>query len=258
MAKETPYFSHDYYSRTSDEIQSLIIDYGAEAYGIYWATVEILHEEDTHSIKLTETFYKSFAKQMSTSVEQVVSILRTACQYDLFIFTPDDNSIRSNRVDRNIKIREDLSNLRSIAGKSSASKRALIKENSTSVEQVLTGVKQVATKERKGKEIKEKENKVNIEFEIFWDFYAKKVGSKEKCKKKWDALSLEIQEKIIATLPAFLDAIKDKQFQPHPETYLNQKRWEDELKPHQEQKQQVDFQGRLKPFIPKKQIEWGE
>jgi len=35
--------------------------------------------------------------------------------------------------------------------------------------------------------------------------------------------------KIIDTLPNFLKSITDKQFQPHPQTYLNQSRWNDEI-----------------------------
>ena len=70
---------------------------------------------------------------------------------------------------------------------------------------------------------------INIEFEIFWNLYNKKVGSKEKLKTKWEKLKDEQRQKIIDTLPTFLNGIKDKQFQPHPETYLNNERWEDEL-----------------------------
>lgn len=74
-------------------------------------------------------------------------------------------------------------------------------------------------------------NKINIEFEIFWNLYNKKVGSKDSCESKWKKLTNEERQKIIDTLPNFLKAITDKQFQPHPQTYLNQKRWNDELTP---------------------------
>ncbi|SHH95614.1 Uncharacterized conserved protein YdaU, DUF1376 family [Chryseobacterium oranimense] len=67
-----------------------------------------------------------------------------------------------------------------------------------------------------------------IEFSVFWDLYDKKVGDKEGCKKKWDKLSFDTQNKIIETLPGFKSKIEDKKFQPHPATYLNQKRWNDE------------------------------
>lgn len=67
-----------------------------------------------------------------------------------------------------------------------------------------------------------------IEFLIFWNLYDKKVGDKEGCKKKWDKLPVETQNIIIETLPGFKSKIEDKKFQPHPATYLNQKRWNDE------------------------------
>lgn len=75
-----------------------------------------------------------------------------------------------------------------------------------------------------------KDNNIhNIVFSVFWDLYNKKVGSKDKCEKKWNKLSDQERQKIIDTLPAFLNSIKDKQFQPYPETYLNGKRWNDEI-----------------------------
>lgn len=173
MSKETYYFSHDFNSRNDDKIQVLLIDYGAESYGIFWAITEILHEEENHKIELSDIFYKSFAKQMSTSVEQVVSILRSAIQYDLFYQINEENKIfiASNRVNKNVTLRDELSNKRSKAGKESALKRALLKESSTSVKQVLTNDEQVSTKERKGKENKGKENKrKKKEIDIYFDF----------------------------------------------------------------------------------------
>lgn len=68
-----------------------------------------------------------------------------------------------------------------------------------------------------------------IEFEKFWDLYDKKVGDKKKCSKKFNSLSAETIQKIFDTLPDFMKSIKDKQFQPHPLTYLNNSRWNDEL-----------------------------
>jgi len=71
--------------------------------------------------------------------------------------------------------------------------------------------------------------KLNVDFETFWNLYDKKVGDKKRCEKKWTKLKDSDREEIIKTLPAFKSHIKDKQFQPYPETYLNQRRWEDEI-----------------------------
>lgn len=80
---------------------------------------------------------------------------------------------------------------------------------------------------------------INIVFDVFWNLYNKKVGSKSKCERKWNKLKDAERQKIVDTLPNFLAGIKDKQFQPFPETYLNQERWNDEIKPIETVKKMV-------------------
>lgn len=73
------------------------------------------------------------------------------------------------------------------------------------------------------------ENSDDFYFEKFWNQYNKKVGDKKKIEAKWIKLKQSDRDKIFETLPLFLSGIKDKQFQPYPETYLNNRRWEDEI-----------------------------
>lgn len=67
----------------------------------------------------------------------------------------------------------------------------------------------------------------NILFESFWGLYPVKVA-KAKCKTKFESLPEVTQQKIISILPAY---IAYKPFEtynhPNPETFLNQKRYED-------------------------------
>jgi hypothetical protein len=65
-------------------------------------------------------------------------------------------------------------------------------------------------------------------FDEFWDMYNKKVDSK-KCKEKYEKLTESQRAKIKQTLPSYLATIKDKQFQKHPSTYLNNECWNDEI-----------------------------
>ena len=95
-------------------------------------------------------------------------------------------------------------------------------------------------------ELKPYEESDKIEFDVFWELYGNKIKRKP-CERKWNNLSLKTQEKIIETLPAFKDSITDKKYLPHPETYLNGERWNDEIE-QQENKQ--DYTG-YKP-----QIDW--
>jgi len=100
--------------------------------------------------------YKAIGKQMATSVEQVEQVVKSCLSYGLFI--QDDNEFYSERVNENIETRDEISALRSKAGKESAKKRA----NLTPVEQVSTNDEQNPTKESKGKEKKVKEIKENV------------------------------------------------------------------------------------------------
>lgn len=68
-----------------------------------------------------------------------------------------------------------------------------------------------------------------IAFDVFWDSYDKKVGSKSKLVKKWDSLPLAEQELILTHIPEYKLAQPDKQFRKDPSTYLNNKSWEDEI-----------------------------
>lgn len=87
--------------------------------------------------------------------------------------------------------------------------------------------------------VKKSKEEYNIEFSVFWDLYNKKVGDKNACERKWYKLKDAERQKIIDTLPNFLAGIKDKQFQAHPLTYLNQQRWNDEIKPIETVKKMV-------------------
>jgi hypothetical protein len=70
-------------------------------------------------------------------------------------------------------------------------------------------------------------------FDDFWNLYDKKVG-KVKAEAKFNKLSSDVKERIMSTLPAFLKTITDKKYQPHPTTYLNNMRWEDEIEEPEE------------------------
>src|SRR5690606_16709068 len=71
--------------------------------------------------------------------------------------------------------------------------------------------------------------KEGIDFDFFWNDYDKKVGEKSKIKKKWDSLSMSDQNAILDHIPKYKKSQPEKQFRKHPETYLNNKSWLDEI-----------------------------
>jgi hypothetical protein len=87
-----------------------------------------------------------------------------------------------------------------------------------------------AKKERKGKEIKGKEIKeINISFDSFWDLYDKKTGEKLKLSDKWNKLSDSERTAIMKYIPFYKICQPDKKFRKDPQTFLNNKSWNDEL-----------------------------
>jgi hypothetical protein len=70
---------------------------------------------------------------------------------------------------------------------------------------------------------------INIDFEWFWNDYDKKVGDKQKLKKKWIKLTDEERQNAMNYLDLYKQSVPDKQFRKNPETFLNNKSWNDEI-----------------------------
>ena len=71
-----------------------------------------------------------------------------------------------------------------------------------------------------------------MQFEDFWKLYPRKVA-KLVAKRIWGRLSIKDRNIIFIMLPQHLLRWKDKELQyiPHASTWLNQRRFEDELEP---------------------------
>ncbi len=66
-------------------------------------------------------------------------------------------------------------------------------------------------------------------FEEFWNDYEKKVGKKDKLIPKWRKLSDVDKINIKAYIPLYKTAQPDKKYRKNPETFLNNKSWNDEI-----------------------------
>ncbi len=66
-------------------------------------------------------------------------------------------------------------------------------------------------------------------FEDFYDLYDKKIGNKSAMEKKFNKLPQKVKEKIIDYLPEYIQSTPDKTYRKNPQTFLNNKSWEDEI-----------------------------
>jgi hypothetical protein len=72
-------------------------------------------------------------------------------------------------------------------------------------------------------------NGFNENFNNFWDLYDKKVGSKEKIFKKFLKLTNEEIELLLIHVPKYVQSTPEKKYRKNPETYINNKSWNDEI-----------------------------
>ena len=206
--KETYYFTHDYNARSDSKIKNLIRRHQMLGYGIYWAIIEDLYQ-NANALPLD---YEGIAFDLHTDKKIVESVIN---DFDLFV--KDADSFGSLSVQRRLNERNEKSNKARLSALERWNKNANALQPQSDSN---------AIKERKEKERKEKNTAL---FDSFWSKYPVKVA-KEKCLKKFLNLSDTDIEKIMATIDAFVATKPFKDYRhPNPETYLNQKRWEDPI-----------------------------
>lgn len=66
-------------------------------------------------------------------------------------------------------------------------------------------------------------------FDNIWNLYDKKVGCKEKLRKKWNSMSKADKKAATEYVPLYVMATEDKKYRKNFQTFLNQRAWEDEL-----------------------------
>lgn len=74
-----------------------------------------------------------------------------------------------------------------------------------------------------------KEVKDEYTFDNIWNLYDKKVGCKDKLRKKWNSMSKADRKAATEYVPLYVIATEDKKYRKNFQTFLNQRAWEDEI-----------------------------
>lgn len=134
--------------------------------------------------------------------------------------------------------------------------KALIKHTSKQSESTVQSIDSINKQETSKQETKEQETNTGFDdypsFDDFWILYDKKT-EREKCEGKWKKLKQDEKEKIMQTLPKYIESTTDKAFRKNPSTYLNNKCWNDEIIIRQQPNQQSIFP-QEKPFDPNRMM----
>lgn len=146
-------------------------------------------------------------------------------------FTETDQGFYNIRLSLEMENRQKKSTNISDAAKETWKKR---KESNTIVIQSYknrntTVIRSEDENEDESKKSENYEILVYPTFDDFWNIYDKKVGDREKIKKKFESLSQTDRYKILDHLPKYKESQPDKKFRKDPSTYLNNKSWNDEI-----------------------------
>lgn len=77
-------------------------------------------------------------------------------------------------------------------------------------------------------DVKKPSQPLNISFDDFWDLYDKNQD-RPKCERLWSKLSDQERLDIMAYLPKYKQSQPDKKYRKHPQTFLNNRSWENEI-----------------------------
>ena len=77
--KDAYYFPHDCNARNDPKVLALRSVFGAEGYGVYFMTIEILREQPDYRLKVTKYLYNALAMQMQVQADKVQEIIEACC-----------------------------------------------------------------------------------------------------------------------------------------------------------------------------------
>ena len=145
MAKETYYFSHDSNALTDTKILNMRADYGLEGYGLYWAIIEMMRNEEDYKLALNKNTYRAIKTLTNTTID--IEKFIKDCLDDYELFKQEDENFYSNSLLRRMQEKDK----KSAIAREKAEKRW--NSNATAKQQ------QCSSNANKEKESKEKENK---------------------------------------------------------------------------------------------------
>lgn len=202
MAKELPYFrftvqdwQNGKISIESFELQGLFIS----VCGYYWI----------NDCDLTLAMLKKKFSNATFLLDELV-------QLDIIKHESRHDKVEIEFLNEQYDLLSEKRKARQLAGSKGGNAKAMLQQNPS-----------YKDKDKDNNKYKDKD-KINIPFEDFWNLYDRKVG-KDKSEKAWLKLTNEEREKIMHYIPKYKIQQPDPKFRKHPQTFFNNKSWEDEI-----------------------------
>lgn len=228
------WFKHDSNANTDDKLQSVLLDYGLEGYGLYWYCLEMIVnrvDKDNINFELKHDA-RIIARNTGCSPQKVSEMMKHFCDLGLFenndgritclkIIKRLDTSMTSNKYMRELitKAKEHHDSIMTLSD-NDMTKSDFIMQEEIRLDDIRTDIKPFA----------QKIEKVNEDFELFWINYPKKK-SKGTALKAWKIKKPRIDNVLYALSwqRESMDWTKDGgKYIPYPASYLNAEGWNDE------------------------------
>ena len=120
--KKTQYFSHDSNARHDPKIKALVNKYGPCGYAHYFMIVEILREQENYKYDLKKRYNKiAMAQEIYMQEDELVQFVETCVEYELLEMNGE--SISSKSLTNRMKLMEEMTEKKKVAGRMGAQKR---------------------------------------------------------------------------------------------------------------------------------------
>jgi flagellar biosynthesis GTPase FlhF len=213
--KQAYYFSHDSNAHKDPKILKLRAEHGWEGYGIFWAIIETLREQEDFKWKASDKHLLSFCFANGDKV--INQVIDTCLEVGLLV--NEDGFIHSESLTKRMELKEEIAEKRREAGKKGGSSK---KE---------ANAKQNESKESKGKETKVNKKEIDNAFESVWEEYPKKADKQNAYKKFQKKAKVDGIELVLKGTRAYIEETRkhetDQQFIKHYATFLNKESYKD-------------------------------
>lgn len=235
------YFPHDADMRNHRKIKALRNKFGPEGYAVWCMYLEYLTGAEGNQAEYSALEFELLSGDFGIEARKVREIIDYARQ--LHLLQLNDGLLGSTSLDERLEpVYVKRGRMRDLAlsriKKAKETEHQDVEEIPPSepeqpVNQVVEQ-EEIPTIEDQSIPITEEEvidltDEINVPFEFWWDEYKKKVGDIKKLRKKWSALKDDERLKAIDHTRQYVLSTPDKQYRKNPETYLNNKSWNDEI-----------------------------
>jgi len=180
----------------------------------------LLTNERTKQCGIYEISKKQMSFDLGYSIDRVSKLIKYFIKIGKILYSEDTKEIA-------------LKNWNKYNGSSSPKVVSCIQSELKQIKdrvliEYVNGMYTASQEEQEQEEEQEKEVFDISVFEEFWNLYEKKLN-KEESLSAFKKIKSSEYDLIKSHIPIFVKQFKDKQFQPYFSTYLNKKRWQDEV-----------------------------